>query len=226
MQVLSASATGRPGPGSPWSHPMTYPAQPGQPGGWPDPSWPSAETYQDPAAAQASPAGYAPYSAQPGYPQAEYPQADYSQQGYPQADYAQQGYAQPGYAQPGYQQPGYAQPYAAYVQPSPPTNGLAVASLVCALSGLLTCGVASIVGAILGHVARKQIAERGGGGDGLALAGVITGWILFAIFAVGWIIYFGALGLALGAGSATSSDYGDVLRTMLSATLGAATAGV
>jgi hypothetical protein len=31
---------------------------------------------------------------------------------------------------------------------------------------------------VLGHVARKQIRERGQQGDGMALAGIIVGWIL------------------------------------------------
>jgi hypothetical protein len=34
-----------------------------------------------------------------------------------------------------------------------------------------------IVGAILGHVARRQIRDRQEAGDGMALAGVIIGWI-------------------------------------------------
>lgn len=58
-----------------------------------------------------------------------------------------------------------------------PTNGLAIASLVCSIAGVATC-VSAPVGAVLGHVARRQIRERGGAGDGLALAGIIVGWIL------------------------------------------------
>ena len=38
-----------------------------------------------------------------------------------------------------------------------------------------------VVGAILGHVSRKQIRERGEGGDGMALAGIIVGWIATAL---------------------------------------------
>jgi hypothetical protein len=58
-----------------------------------------------------------------------------------------------------------------------PTNGLAIASLVCSLAGLATC-ISAPVGAILGHVARRQIRERGEAGDGMALAGIVVGWIL------------------------------------------------
>ncbi|WP_338037137.1 DUF4190 domain-containing protein [Natronosporangium hydrolyticum] len=35
----------------------------------------------------------------------------------------------------------------------------------------------AIVGAILGHVGLKQCRERGEGGRGMALTGVIVGWI-------------------------------------------------
>ncbi|HEX5595012.1 MAG TPA: DUF4190 domain-containing protein [Micromonosporaceae bacterium] len=66
---------------------------------------------------------------------------------------------------------------------TPPTNGMAIAAMVLGILGVLgLCGYGiggfiGIIGAILGHVARKQIRERGESGDGLALAGVITGWI-------------------------------------------------
>jgi hypothetical protein len=94
-----------------------------------------------------------------------------------------------GYAAPAY--PGYGYP-PAY---SPPTNGMAIASLVCSLAGIATC-VSAPVGAILGHVARKQIRERGEGGDGMALAGIIVGWVLtgimllVAVFYIVMIIFF------------------------------------
>jgi hypothetical protein len=64
---------------------------------------------------------------------------------------------------------------------------MSIASLVVSLVGVagLICygagGILGIVGAILGHVARKQIRERGEGGDGMALAGIIVGWISTAL---------------------------------------------
>ena len=60
---------------------------------------------------------------------------------------------------------------------------MAIASLVVSIVGMvfLICygvgGLIAPVGAILGHVARKQIRERQESGDGMALAGVIVGWI-------------------------------------------------
>jgi len=104
---------------------------------------------------------------------------------------------QPGQQPPGYPvsgQPipeGYAPPmYPGYPYPPParPTNGMAIAALVCSLAGLATC-ISAPVGAILGHIARKQIRERGEGGDGLALAGIIVGWILTALMVLLIIFY-------------------------------------
>jgi curved DNA-binding protein CbpA len=62
----------------------------------------------------------------------------------------------------------------------PPTNGLAVVSLVLSLAGVLFC-VAAPVGAIVGHVARRQLRERGEGGEGLAMAGIVIGWLVTVI---------------------------------------------
>ena len=164
---------------------MTYPqpGQPGQPGGWPDQSWPNPEPHQDPAA-QASPYSAQPYSAQP-------------------------------YATPGYQQPGYVpQPYPVYAQ-TKSTNGLAIAALVCSIAGVATCGVTGIVGAILGHIARKQISERGEDGDGLALAGIIVGWIIaagYALFVVGYLILVGTMFANID--EIDNTDYGNVFRAV------------
>ncbi|HKS98479.1 MAG TPA: DUF4190 domain-containing protein [Rugosimonospora sp.] len=144
---------------------MSYPQQPG---GWSDPT--SGPTYVDPSTGQpAYPTSPGAYPGPGGYP---------GQGGYPP------GYVppQPGYA--GY--PGYAAPV---MTPPQSTNGMAIASLVLSLVGLTTCGVTSLIGAILGHVARRQIRERGEGGDGMALAGIISGWIIFALALLGGTAY-------------------------------------
>jgi hypothetical protein len=88
---------------------------------------------------------------------------------------SEQPHPQPHQPPYGYPPPGY--PYVVVN----PTNGMAVAALVCSLAGLMTC-VSAPVGAVLGHVARRQIRERGGQGDGLALAGIIVGWTLTGLF--------------------------------------------
>ncbi|MDP8970800.1 MAG: DUF4190 domain-containing protein [Actinomycetota bacterium] len=58
---------------------------------------------------------------------------------------------------------------------------MAIAALVSAIGGALLCGVLSIVGAILGHLALNQIKQTGEEGRGMALAGVIIGWVAFGL---------------------------------------------
>lgn len=70
-----------------------------------------------------------------------------------------------------------------YYQPPRGTNGLAIASLIISCVSFFFCMPASALGAILGHVARNQIKDSGEEGDGLALAGIIVGWIVFGLMA-------------------------------------------
>lgn len=73
--------------------------------------------------------------------------------------------------------------------PSAGTNGLAIGSLVLSLLGLF-CGIGSIVGVILGFIARGQIKRTGQGGDGMALAGIVIG-IATLVISIGvyvWIL--------------------------------------
>jgi hypothetical protein len=114
----------------------------------------------------------------------------------------------PGWGEPA---PGWSDPWGAAYPPPPgypypvvltrPTNGLAIASLVCAVAGVATC-VSAPVGAILGHVARRQIRERGENGDGLALAGIIVGWILTGLL----LAYLVAMAVLFGLGAAGYLD--------------------
>jgi hypothetical protein len=188
---------------------MTQPEQPGRPGV--DPTAPYGPA-DDPAALYGPPPGYGqpdyvpPPQDQPAYaqqqPAAYAPQPDaYAPQldAYtPQPDaYAQQqpvayAYQQPGYAQPAYGYPPYGYPV------SEPTNGLSIAALVVSIvgaAGLCAYGLGGylgIVGAILGHVAARQIRENGGQGAGMAKAGVIIGWIVtgIAVLATIAIVFF------------------------------------
>lgn len=83
---------------------------------------------------------------------------------------------EPADSAPPYPGPAYPRPYGR------PTNSMAIASMVVSIAGLTMCPiVACVVGAVLGHMARKQISETGEDGDGLALAGIIIGWIGFAL---------------------------------------------
>jgi len=60
-------------------------------------------------------------------------------------------------------------------QTKPPGRGLAIASLVCGIGGLLTCGLSAIVGVILGIVALVKMSKAAAtGGKGLAIAGLVV----------------------------------------------------
>jgi hypothetical protein len=82
-----------------------------------------------------------------------------------------------------YPVPGYFGPPGADV---PRTSGLAIASLVCGLGGIILVGIPSVVGVILGFVARSQIRRSDGTktGAGLALAGIIVGLAEIALVVV------------------------------------------
>jgi hypothetical protein len=106
------------------------------------------------------------------------------------------------YYQPQGQQyyPPYQQPYAPYPV-APPTNSLAVAALVCGIAQFAT-GITFIPAIICGHLARRQIRRTGEQGDGMALAGLICGYVGGALF-IG--IVFVMLFLITKVGSAAHS---------------------
>jgi hypothetical protein len=69
----------------------------------------------------------------------------------------------------------YQQPSWGY-QPVRPTNGLAVTSLVCGVAQFVV--VLTFIPAIVcGHIARAQVRRTGEAGGGMALAGLILGYI-------------------------------------------------
>jgi hypothetical protein len=73
-------------------------------------------------------------------------------------------------------QPGGAYPVAA------PTNTLAIISLVAGIASFVFVPViGGIVAVVTGHIARGQIKRTGESGDGLALAGLIVGYIHLAL---------------------------------------------
>ena len=116
-----------------------------------------------------------------------------------------QGYGAPGYGPgahpgypppPGYGPPGYQQPYPpGYYPPGAArrTNGMAIASMV--LGILWIWWIGSALALIFGYVARGQIKERGESGDGMAIAGIVLGWIgvgFFALFLIGLAVSSGS----------------------------------
>ena len=59
----------------------------------------------------------------------------------------------------------------------PRTNPMAIASLACGIGQAFFWVVGGVCAIVFGHVARRQIRETGEAGDGMALAGLILGYI-------------------------------------------------
>ncbi|GAA1241755.1 hypothetical protein GCM10009676_28640 [Prauserella halophila] len=120
---------------------MTYPPQPGQPGGQPDPygqqpGQPGGQGQPGQPYGQPGPYGQQPGPGQPGGPMGQPPSGGFPQQGMPQGGYPQQGMPQGGYQQHGYPQQGYPQQGGPYGQPPKKKTGLIV--------GLSLGGVAAL----------------------------------------------------------------------------------
>jgi hypothetical protein len=178
-----------PQPPSPWA--SGAPAAPGwgQDPQWSQPSSPAPDPYG--YAAPAPGGSYPPAGQQPPGPP---PQPGYGQPagyGPPPGGYAPPGgygpsggYGPPGgYGPSGYPPPAYGYPpYYGYQTPAGPgTNGKAIAALVSALGGLvLSCGLLSPIGIVLGHISLSQIRRTGQEGRGMAIAGLVIGYLCLA----------------------------------------------
>jgi hypothetical protein len=139
--------------------PVEYPTNPGLP----------PPVY---GAGYPGPAGYPPQA--PGYPP---PQGFPPPPGYPAGPPGSQPYAG-GYAYG-------TDPYDPYRAMKPQgTNGMAIASLVTSVLGLVCC-IPSVIGMILGIIAMRETKRTGQDGFGLALAGTIVGGLI----TVGLVLY-------------------------------------
>lgn len=170
--------------GDTWASPP--PAPPPTPGAtvWDAPLDPTAPFGTSPPSTfQGTPPPAATYGAPPGYQ--------------PPIGTPAPGYAPPPYGGPAPYGPphgyGYGPPMGVYVPPTyrTPYEGLAIASFVAALAGLVLAGsclfpiVACPVGAVMGHMAMRRIDTSGKQGRGLALAGAVIGWIGTAFLVAG-----------------------------------------
>ncbi|WP_037316288.1 DUF4190 domain-containing protein [Amycolatopsis orientalis] len=80
----------------------------------------------------------------------------------------------------------------------PPDQGMAVASLVCSLIGLVMCFPA-ILGIIFGHIALSKAKRGEAGGQGMAQAGMVVGYVVTALWLIPVILWFVFVVLAVGA---------------------------
>ncbi|MFG1610045.1 DUF4190 domain-containing protein [Actinoplanes sp. NPDC049265] len=165
---------------------MTYPPSPPPGPGGPVPSPEPIQPYQPPQ-------NYVPDN--------PYAPAPYQQQPPP--------YTQPQVHDYGYGSP-YSQGYGSTLKP--PAEGLAIASLVIsciavpgALCGSGFGGLIGVVGAVLGHVAQRRIRRNGTSGSGMALAGIIVGWVatMIAMVVLAVIVF----AIASSPDSASPFDY-------------------
>jgi Domain of unknown function (DUF4190) len=187
--------------------PETPPAGEPPPSGEPRPGAPEPEPYRPSSYGAQPPEAQPPYGAQPSEPQPPY--------GAPPPEYQAPEYQAPSYQPPpeypppsAYPPPAYPPPpgagfppgapgYPGYPAPPRRTNGLAVAAIICSIGGFFT-GISAPVGAVLGHMATKQIAQTGEEGEGLAKAAIIIGWAITGLIVlaccVGAIVIFAAAG--------------------------------
>jgi hypothetical protein len=57
------------------------------------------------------------------------------------------------------------------------TNSLAITSMICGIAQLMFGPLATVPAVVCGHMARSQIRRTGEQGAGMALAGLVLGWI-------------------------------------------------
>ncbi|WP_311212605.1 MULTISPECIES: DUF4190 domain-containing protein [unclassified Arthrobacter] len=123
------------------------------------------------------------YSQQPPSPYGQPPSPYQQQQTFGQQPYGQQPYGQP---QSPYGQPAY---YAMQAEP----KGLSIASMCCGIAIFVGFGffiLPQIAAVILGHLGLK----REPAGKGMAIAGLVMGYIGIALTVIFGIIFFAAIG--------------------------------
>jgi len=116
----------------------------------------------------------------------------------PTAPYSVQPYSQQPYSQPGYPQP--------MMVIAAPNSGVATASMVLGIIGLVfgwcMCGIPSLIAIILGHMGIAQTRDNRLGGRGMAVAGLVMGYVLIIpTIILTFLLFSGVLFSAIGAGT-------------------------
>jgi hypothetical protein len=115
----------------------------------------------------------------------------------------------PGYGPPGYPPsgpPGYEYGYGYGYGPQPGTNGFSIASLV--LGIICAYWIGSILAVIFGHIALSQIERSGQQGRGMAIAGLVLGYVWIAV---------GIILIIVAVNDPHAFDSDDMFRTLLAA---------
>ena len=132
-------------------------------------------------------------STPPGYPQSDAPAYDKTvAPAYGAAPDAPAAYAPPAYSAPGYGAPGYGAPTG-----QDKWNVLAIISLV---SAFFFVSLASV---ICGHIALSQIKKTGERGRGLAIAGVVLGYLGLVAGLIAAIVFVVVIVAAVNSGYST-----------------------
>ncbi|GAA1060354.1 DUF4190 domain-containing protein [Agromyces bracchium] len=100
-------------------------------------------------------------------------------------------------APPAQPAPSYGAPPSYSAPPAQKTNVLAIVSLVSSF-------FISLVGIITGHIALSQIKKTGEQGRGLAIAGLIIGYVGLVLGIIFAIVWFAIIGAAISSGSVTT----------------------
>lgn len=104
-------------------------------------------------------------------------------QAYPAQTYTDQGYANQGYVS------------------GPGTNTMALLSMIVSLASILFGGLFSIIGVILGHIALKQIKISHEEGRGMALIGLVAGYIQLGLIVLGALGFLVIMAFAIITGN-------------------------
>jgi hypothetical protein len=82
----------------------------------------------------------------------------------------------------------------------PGTNNMAIAALGCGIGQVIAGPFAGIAAIVLGHQARKRIRRTGEQGDGLALTGLILGYIGMLVLLLGVVFGLAFFSIAVHGG--------------------------